>query len=546
MSQPLADAPELEAGRLYAEVFVGQFDESYWWLLYYAALPLVLTPELLGYLHSHFLRDRRVPWEAQADLLLSSLCHQVGYEQYVMQPDVRRYLLGEMQRRLGPGPRQQVSRLLIQYLQHLARTNPWLDPTSLWTQRMAAMVYLDDQRGAAVREITDAFRRMRDPSQLQNLVQLVANLAPNLDAYVEFVAYAREVGRLLSQVDFMSDLPAVDWPATDLPSPDELVRWSLDHMSDADRVSRAIDSMIKAGDLLAEAGMLRVIGERVTAGITELHALIEISELLLTIDVDCYDGIVGEARRFPSDRLAKERLQGYERELARLASRARAYARQLPHVTAVNDWLDTLKRAHTALLTGIEHDDPRELRRGLALLDEVLTIEPVRNCQRIAKVIGDLGLPDLIAALRAVTVSGTPAWSDDRAASAMALERLQDELVRSANEHAVWQNVVLELRWINAELQHNTNASAQSWPTMRTELAALHAEVSDQYALSLEQAASDLDAAIRDGNVGDTRQAFWVYRDRASDRFYRLHLNLLRAVHETEHACIALEGFATD
>ena len=44
----------------------------------YAALPLILTPELLNYLRNHFLRDK-VPWVAEVDLLLSELCRPVGY-----------------------------------------------------------------------------------------------------------------------------------------------------------------------------------------------------------------------------------------------------------------------------------------------------------------------------------------------------------------------------------------------------------------------------------------------------------------------------------
>ncbi len=54
-----------------------RFDESYGLLAYHAALPLVLTPELVNYLRNEFLRGEQVPWVAEVDLLLSDLCSQV-------------------------------------------------------------------------------------------------------------------------------------------------------------------------------------------------------------------------------------------------------------------------------------------------------------------------------------------------------------------------------------------------------------------------------------------------------------------------------------
>ena len=120
--------------------FVTRFDESYRLLARYAALPLVLTPELLNYLHSRFLYDQ-VPWVAEADLLLSDLCQRVGYEQYVMDAGVRAHLIAEM----GDEPdgrqrMQEVARLLIGYIEHLARTNPFISEQELKAQQWAAMV----------------------------------------------------------------------------------------------------------------------------------------------------------------------------------------------------------------------------------------------------------------------------------------------------------------------------------------------------------------------------------------------------------------------
>ncbi len=119
---------------LAVERFIRRFEESYRLLAYYAALPLALTPELLNYLHGRFLRGR-VPWEAQADLLLSDLCEQVGYEMYAMEPAVRDYLLGEMEQSAEAKNMQEAAYLLLSYVQRLLGSDSFISASELRAQR---------------------------------------------------------------------------------------------------------------------------------------------------------------------------------------------------------------------------------------------------------------------------------------------------------------------------------------------------------------------------------------------------------------------------
>ncbi|MGB3612688.1 MAG: hypothetical protein WBA10_02760, partial [Elainellaceae cyanobacterium] len=155
---PFSDR-QWDGPRAQVQQFVRRFDPSYKKLLQHAALPLVLTPELVNYLRNEFLRGEGVPWIAEVDLLLSDLCSQVGYELYAMDTEVRAYLLNEVkddpawQRRM-----QEVARVLISYVNHLSRTNPERQQ-EIKAQRLAAMVYLggEDCRAAA-QEIAERFR----------------------------------------------------------------------------------------------------------------------------------------------------------------------------------------------------------------------------------------------------------------------------------------------------------------------------------------------------------------------------------------------------
>ena len=186
--------------------FVARFDESYRLLAGYAALPLILTPELLNYLHSRFLHDQ-VPWVAEADVLLSDLCQRVGYEQYVMDAGVRAHLIAKMSSE--PDGRQrmlEVARLLVRYVEHLGRTNPFISEQDLQQQQWAALVCLDEHRVAG--EIAQSFQQMlasagekgeAGRTELLSLANLTQRFAPQLQAHPELIEYAKNVGQVLRQ-----------------------------------------------------------------------------------------------------------------------------------------------------------------------------------------------------------------------------------------------------------------------------------------------------------------------------------------------------------
>ena len=85
------NAALIERGHYQIETFLMRFGNDYQDLLDYAAIPVVITPELLNYLRMEF--TPKLPWVAEVDLLLSDLFRVVGYEQYAMQSYVRAVLL---------------------------------------------------------------------------------------------------------------------------------------------------------------------------------------------------------------------------------------------------------------------------------------------------------------------------------------------------------------------------------------------------------------------------------------------------------------------
>ena len=189
-----------------AALFERQFGENYRLLAYHAALPLVLTPELVHYLRTEFLLDL-VPWEAEADLLLSDLCSQVGYELYAMDTAVRSYLLEEMQKddRIPKERMQAVAQVLISYVTYLSHINPGQREREIQAQRWAAMGYLGDEscRQMAA-EIAEQFEASGEQgsstavkAEFARLARITQEMESQLREQPELVAFARRVGRSL-------------------------------------------------------------------------------------------------------------------------------------------------------------------------------------------------------------------------------------------------------------------------------------------------------------------------------------------------------------
>ena len=199
---------EDEQAKKIVDRFVRRFGESYRLLVYHAAIPLILTPELLNYLRHQFLRGQ-VPWVAEVDLLLSDLFEPVGYELYAMDTAVRAYLLKNIEeffheQGLEEKHLQEVALVLLGYIKYLARTNSFLDAPELEAQRWAAMVFLEDKKEQIFQEIKKALQNCGSEAELARLTQITQELSPQLSNYPSLIKFAESVRDLL--LDLKPDL----------------------------------------------------------------------------------------------------------------------------------------------------------------------------------------------------------------------------------------------------------------------------------------------------------------------------------------------------
>jgi hypothetical protein len=179
------------------EAFGKRFGEAHLYLAYHAAFPLALTPDLLYRLWAKFQRDihgkvLNIPWIAVADLLLSSLCDQVGHELYEMENEVRNALLMELKfnPRFGVQRMNELSDFLLVGVQQQLES-PDIDTRDLaQAQRWTALAYT--RPSEAAHEIASAFSRLKleDGEEWIRLTSLIETLAEPLREFNPLLIYA--------------------------------------------------------------------------------------------------------------------------------------------------------------------------------------------------------------------------------------------------------------------------------------------------------------------------------------------------------------------
>ncbi|MDF5712806.1 MAG: formylglycine-generating enzyme family protein [Rhizonema sp. NSF051] len=198
---------KLEVAQRRIESLKKRFGTAHLYLAYHAAFPLALTPDLLYRLWANFQLDIHgeilgIPWIAVADLLLSSLCDEVGHELYEMNVVVRNILLNRLQEddKFGQKRINELSDFLLNYVrQQLQSDDPDIKDFAL-AQRWIALAYTRSNQ--ATRELASALKSAysQDKADLIRLASLMETLAEPLGEWEEFqplLIYARGMGNFV-------------------------------------------------------------------------------------------------------------------------------------------------------------------------------------------------------------------------------------------------------------------------------------------------------------------------------------------------------------
>lgn len=194
--------PEVATRRI--EAFGQRFGEAHLYLAYHAAFGLALTPDLLYRLWANFQLDingevLNIPWMAVADLLLSSLCDEVGHELYEMDKAVRNALLSELKAnpRFGEKRIHELSDFLLAYVrQQLESYDPDIRDFAQ-AQRWTVLAYT--QPGEAAHEIASTLSslKLEDKAEWIRMASLIETFAEPLAEFQPLLIYSRGMANFI-------------------------------------------------------------------------------------------------------------------------------------------------------------------------------------------------------------------------------------------------------------------------------------------------------------------------------------------------------------
>jgi hypothetical protein len=192
--------PEVANRRI--ESFQKRFGNNHLYLAYHAAFPLALTPDLLYRLWANFQWDihgefLNIPWIAVADLLLSSLCDEVGHELYEINVAVRSELLKRLQtdKKFSQQRINELSDFLLDYVKQQLQSNDPDVRDFAQTQRWVALAYT--QPTEAARQLAISFSQLheQDTSELVRMASLTETFVEPLAQFQPLLTYARGMGK---------------------------------------------------------------------------------------------------------------------------------------------------------------------------------------------------------------------------------------------------------------------------------------------------------------------------------------------------------------
>ena len=187
--------------------FERRFGKKHLALACHAALPLILTPELVNLIRINFLDNKDIPWIAESDLLLSPLCRPIQEGFYEVEPTIREVLLVELEDKFGWRKPFELAEFLEFYLD---KQPDWKQrPELTRTQKWIAKAYLDPD--STVRKIKDRLEEslpednpvlgLPDQSYIPHLVEILSEPLERTNLWNEhqyLVNTTRALSKLLS------------------------------------------------------------------------------------------------------------------------------------------------------------------------------------------------------------------------------------------------------------------------------------------------------------------------------------------------------------
>jgi hypothetical protein len=263
----------------------------------------------------------------------------------------------------------------------------------------------------------------------------------------------------------------------------------------------------------------------------------DLHDLLHTLEFQCYNGIVQEASRFPDDETSLDILTDHLMTLQQLIRDIQKVVCRKTLATNEVTWFKKLEIAQENLENALEKLDTTPLQETIRLMRSVLAVQPSRINTELNVVARTLRLSSLVTALKSIWESLSNSNLDQEKfgqfqEGVKTLAELEQRLAALVIGHDYWQEIDLELRRIEGNIDQALDDLAISWPYLKKSTVILFDSNGDKWTIALQKDFQNLDDSLTKNNPAKIRRYFRLYRRRTSERFYEVDATLKRLCDE--------------
>ncbi len=305
---------------------------------------------------------------------------------------------------------------------------------------------------------------------------------------------------------------------------------------DSDRASKGINILV---DLMAVPEVktavikFRTEFQAISDQVEMLATYKDLHDLLHHLEFKCYQGILREARHFPDDYTCLSILESYGQNLQDIIADVEGIIAQQNPASVGIIWHQDLNQAFHFLKTALEEEDKSQLKKASWFINQIIASQPSQINAALVSTAKILRLPALVEGMKGIwkIIENSElelAKLDQFQESVISLDKLDDDLKILVKSHDNWQRIDSQLRRIETVIKSTEDLFEleMSWEGLKAEVAEQCQDSQGSWAISLQKEAARLDEAIAAQNTSKVRQYFSSYRNRASQGFYKIDLEL--------------------
>ncbi len=257
----------------------------------------------------------------------------------------------------------------------------------------------------------------------------------------------------------------------------------------------------------------------------------DLHDLLHDLQFHCYNGVAQAVTRFPNDEQTLGDLNQYALTLEDIAEKLKQVASRPSIPNQESAWIEDVRTANTELHSALDELSETWLKKVIWRLNRLLAIQPARINTLLNRSAHDLHLPVLLNALARVSeyLDSHNLDTDNVTAfqsGVAALRTLDQTLAALVDEHDHWQALDVELRRIAASIDINFSELEMSWPDVKLMAEPLYIGIMETWADGMRKDSVALEKALSDNNPAKVPPCFRNYQRRATDRFFRVDIDL--------------------